>query len=61
MKSDREKLQEILNRTDGSFESIVLAYMIKNQQEFDTRGQLSLLRRSTKMYSSLLLRGMQEQ
>lgn len=40
MKSDREKLQEHLNRTDGSFENIVLSYMIKNQQDFDTERTL---------------------
>ena len=36
MKSDKEKLQDLLNKTDGSFESIVLSYMIQNKQEFDT-------------------------
>lgn len=43
MKSDRGKLQEHLNRTDGSFENIVLSYMIKNQQDFDTERTLEFI------------------
>ena len=48
MKSDREKLQELLNRTDGSFESIVLAYMIKNKQEFDTERTVEFIEKINK-------------
>lgn len=48
MKSDKEKLQEILNRTDGSFENIVLSYMIKNQQDFDTERTIEFIEKINK-------------